>query len=169
MTPTSRSLPLAPSHSYLSVPYMSPVAASASQFVAEPVPRLSTAAGGPHPPGLDTALTAQRMSRKAAASTVSGSSEVAAEQQSVDEEVKSQPHSRRGRRGRTGQGRQGQRSSRRKQAWQAAATGQWNQWNGPSVPRSGNSVSDRNSADGSPTANTATAGISITVAATDHS
>ena len=95
------------------VPYLSPAAVAGSQFVftgGSPV-----GSGGPHPPGLDTALTAQRMSRKAAANANSSGSDIAAESQpeQAADEAKPQQQSRRGRRGRAGQGRQTQRSSRR--------------------------------------------------------
>ena len=96
------------------VPYTSPTAASSAQFVltgASP----ANGSGGPHPPGLDTALTAQRMSRKTAGTLGSSDAEPqqAQQQQSGEEEGKSQQQSRRGRRGRAGQGRQTQRSIRR--------------------------------------------------------
>ena len=96
------------------VPYMSPTAASGTQFVltgASPV----NGSGGPHPPGLDIALTAQRMSRKTVGTLGSSDAEPvqAQHQQSGEEEGKSQQQARRGRRGRAGQGRQTQRSSRR--------------------------------------------------------
>lgn len=130
---TDSTLSSAPSSVISLVPYTSPTAGSGGGFGSQFVFTGGNPSGGSgvnssnvphHPPGLDTALSAQRMSRKSAAAaggTAGGSSgdqsmdiQQSQQQQTHSaDEAKAQQHSRRGRRGRTGQGRQGQRSSRR--------------------------------------------------------